>query len=422
MISFSCLRSYLKALVLVGILSSRLFCYGDLASDTLYLTWQRSPTSTMTIQWISLQDQTNDVIEYRKLEDPTWQTATGSHFPFPQGATYLIHRLELTELLPQTTYLFRFVQTDQEYRFRTMPQELDAPVRFVSGGDMYHDGIELMKETSRQAAKLNPSFALIGGDIAYSTKSVRSPQVIEKWIDWVKAWHECMVTEDKRLIPVISAIGNHDLSGHYDQTPEQAKIFSSLFPMPGDQIYNVLDFGSYLSIFILDSGHANAIEGVQTEWLKTNLKERKDVQHRIAIYHVPAYPSVRPFNNKQSQLIRRHWVPLFETGRIELALEHHDHAYKRTHNLLNNRVNSKGIVYVGDGAWGVAQPRRRFFRKPYYLAHFAAVRHFITVTLSPEETTVLCLDSRGRLVDECGLNTKDAEISTESDKQDRTRR
>jgi hypothetical protein len=240
----------------------------------------------------------------------------------------------------------------------------------------------------------------VGGDIAYAVESRHLPvQKIDRWIDWLKVWHTHMVTPGGNLIPVIAAIGNHDLIGQFDQTPAQATIFSALFPMPGKRIYNVLDFDSYLSVFILDSGHANPIGGQQTHWLRTALGERKQVTHRMAIYHVPAYPSVRNFKDKHSVAIRNSWVPLFEKEGIQVAFEHHDHAYKRTFPILKGRIHPQGVVYLGDGGWGVEEPRA-LKNKSAYLAKFASVRHFIAVTLTPNQQQFKCVNDQGQVLDE----------------------
>lgn len=377
-------------------------CHGGLPSDTLFLTWQKDPTTTMTIQWLSVPDQEDDHVEYHAEGEFEWRQAKGVHFPFPLVSTYVFHRTELTNLLPDTLYRFKIADSSQEYLFRTMPAYLSKPIHFVVGGDMYHDEIDIMTTTSKQAAKKNPHFAVLGGDIAYAVKSrFNSNQSVQKWLEWVKAWHQTMVTEAERLIPVVSAIGNHDIVGHYNQTAEQAKGFFCLFPMPGTQGYNVLDLGNYLSLFILDSGHSNPIGGAQTHWLKNALESRSKIPHKLAVYHVPAYPSVRPFHTVQCTAIRHHWVPLFEAAGMQMAFEHHDHAYKRTYPLIKNKVQTNGTVYIGDGAWGVEKPRtHRSDKKPFYLAKFAPVRHFLFVTLGEKEQQVLSINDQGHVIDE----------------------
>ena len=108
----------------------------------------------------------------------------------------------------------------------------------------------------------------------------------------------------------------------------------------------------------MDSGHTHPINGAQTEWLAGVLEARQLVPHKFALYHVPAYPSSRPFNYGISKQIRKNWVPLFDKYKLTAAFENHDHDYKRTHPLLEGKTAPKGVIYLGDGAWGVETPRK----------------------------------------------------------------
>ena len=385
----------------ISILCS-LTCFADLVSDTLYLTWKRSPTTTMTIQWISLNEQLENRVYYHRIGEKEWHEVNGHATRFPQSLNYLIHQVELLSLEPNSEYIFKLYGSPKEYKFRTMPVNLNTPIKFIVGGDMYHDEVEFLCATNKQAARFDPLFAIVGGDIAYASRS--NPfqgQKIDRWIEWVRCWHQDMITSQGYLIPVIAAVGNHDVSGNYNQTPAQARIFSELFPMPGNQIYNVLDFSYYLSILLMDSGHANPVDGKQVDWLKKTLAERKNISHLFAVYHVPAYSSVRPFNNELSQKLRKFWIPHFEAGGIQTAFEHHDHAYKRTYPLLNNQIDPSGIVYLGDGSWGVKSPRKPKngrHRRPY-IAKFSAERHFIGVVLQNDDQTFISIDPEGKIID-----------------------
>jgi len=377
-------------------------CFADLVSETIYLTWKRSPTTTMTIQWISLHDQLENRVFFHKKNETEWNEISGHATRFPQTLGYLIHQVELLSLEPNTEYVFKLYGSPKEYQFRTMPLNLNIPINFVVGGDMYHDGIEYLCATCKQAALFNPSFAIVGGDIAYASHSnPLRKQEVKRWIEWVRCWHQEMISPQGFLIPVIAAVGNHDVSGGFNQSPAQARIFSELFPMPGNQVYNVLDFSHYLTILLMDSGHANPIAGKQTDWLKATLNERKNVTNRFAVYHVPAYPSVRPFSHELSQKIRQYWIPYFESGGIQTVFEHHDHAYKRTHPLLRNQIDPTGIIYLGDGAWGVKRPRkpRNGRHKRPYIAKFSAERHFIGVTVQNELQTFMSITSEGKVLD-----------------------
>ncbi|MBA3722531.1 MAG: metallophosphoesterase family protein [Parachlamydiaceae bacterium] len=398
-------RSYriLMAAIFLSFILCGFACFADLASDTVYLTWQQSPTSTMTIQWISGAEDNKTNLEYRAIDDNEWLIEKAIDIPIPRTNKYILHRVELVNLNPDSNYLFKLSDKERLYKFRTMAADLDKPICFVVGGDMYHDddGTKSMCHTCLQASKMDPCFALLGGDIAYAVANSRSPEIIERWVEWVQAWNRTMISPDGKLIPVISAIGNHDILGHFDQTPSEAKVFSTLFPMPGAQVYNVLDFNKHISFIILDSGHANQIEGSQTKWLKTTLQNRKDVTHKFAIYHVPAYPSFRSFDNRHSSAIRRNWVPIFEKEGVKMAFEHHDHAYKRTHPLWNNKVNPNGVVYMGDGAWSVDKPRSPFFNTMgKYFAKSLPSLNFIVVTIEKGKQSIVAYNQQGQKIDE----------------------
>lgn len=403
---FTCGRILLVAcLVLSGLLAGAPWAATGQSDEpfdppAVYLTWQRDPTTTMTIHWHSHGGR-EDRVEYRRLDDQAWHAASGWHHPMPYSDR-MVHVAELTDLAPGTDYRFRFGKDSVEFTFRTMPRDVKAPVRFVVGGDTMEplDMLgEWYEETCRQAAKQDPMFAVIGGDIAYADGE---PKEVRRWYRWLSGWKEHMVTPDGRLIPVVAAIGNHDVRGQYGQTPEEAPYFYNLFAMPEKRSYRVLDFGRYLSVVVLDSGHTQAIDGAQADWLARTLAARQNVPHLFAVYHVPAYPSVRNFDSGVGPKIREHWVPLFERFGVDVAFEHHDHVYKRTHPIRGGTIDPGGVLYLGDGAWGVV-PRRP--RDRWYLAKTAATRHFILVTIDEKRRSFLAIDSEGQVFDEVNQST-----------------
>ncbi|MFQ5846302.1 MAG: purple acid phosphatase family protein [Candidatus Methylomirabilales bacterium] len=367
---------------------------GSFDPPAVYLTWQHDPTTTMTIQWHSGAEK-GDTVQYRRVDEMGWHSAVGSHHALPHSDR-VVHVAELTNLEPGSDYQFRFGKNSVAFTFRTMPRDVSTPIRFVVGGDTMEplDMLgEWFQETCRQAAKQSPMFAVIGGDIAYANGNPRS---VKRWFRWLAGWKRHMVTPDGRLIPVLVAIGNHEVRGGFGQVPDKAPFFYSLFATPGRRGYRVLDFGRYLSVVVLDSDHTHTIGGAQTDWLRRTLAERQDVPHLFVVYHVPAYPSNRPFTYSVGTKIRQHWVPLFERFGVDVAFEHHDHVYKRTYPIRGGRVDPQGVLYLGDGAWGVL-PRRP--RKNWYLAKTASTRHFILVTVDSRSRSFLAIDDEGHVFD-----------------------
>lgn len=367
------------------------------AADVLYLGWNNDPTTTMTIQWLSDPKTTSDELEIKKSSEDGWKKVTGTHKPLPYDAPYLLHTVEATALEPDCQYTFRLAGETETHLFRTMPANLAKPVRFATGGDAYHDTIEPFEEMCKKIAAHNPRFVLLGGDIAYSVHTKRANiEKFDRWLTFLQSWTKCMKAPDGCMIPIVTAIGNHEVKGYYDQTPEQAKFYYTFF---GPNGYKQLLFGKYMSLIILDSNHTHPIGGEQTSWLQQALRTAYSYPHRFAAYHVPAYPSVRYFRIRESCAIRRHWVPLFERYSVHGVFENHEHAYKRTHPLIDSAEHPDGVVYFGDGSWGVKPRIPKKAGRTAYLAKTASVRQFLLVEITNETRTFTSIDVAGNTVD-----------------------
>lgn len=390
--------------------------------DTLILTWQRDPTTTMTIQWVGTQGETSDNrIFYRSALSPFnvaamvstggtesslpgslsalngWQIQKPTAKPYPM-TDFRVFRTELTHLLPGTCYEFRIGRHSPTYRFRTMPGKATDTISFISGGDC---GVNLQTVANNvQAARQSPQFAVVGGDLGYD-----NGRSVEISLAFLRNYSRHMVTPEGNMIPMIPCIGNHEVDGGYDKPRSKAPfyyaLFDGLFPETG---YNTLDFGDYLSLVLLDSGHTSKIGGEQADWLEQRLKDRKDHPNVIAVNHVPAYPSFRSASatgkdkKGTGEDNRHYWVPLFEKYRLPVVLEHHDHTFKRTKPLIDSRADENGVLYLGDGSWG----RLRAAKSPEKLSYLATSGtdfHLSLHRIQGEERFHLALDSSGKVMD-----------------------
>lgn len=447
------LMKYIAGLILLFFLSASMPFVESEKFDpvALFLTWQQDPATTITIDWHTVNGERPAVMEYRIKGNDDWQSSTGSTHDFPHSQR-TINRVELTGLLPDSKYEFRFGNDSKVYKFRTMPDKLTRPLRIAVGGDTMHHK-DFFEETNRQVLKYDPDFVVVGGDIAYAdgrppqeqgiradpqtrgrvTGSRKAPEEGDNlWYHWFDGYKNTLITENGRVIPMILTIGNHEVLGSYysnmegyEQTDEyreqRAPYFFSLFAMPGQPGYNVLDFGDYMSFILLDSDHTNPLDGEQKEWLERVLTERQHVPHVFPKYHVPAFPSVRRFNNEVSVRVREHWVPVFEKHNLRVVFENHDHAYKRTHPIRGGQISSNGIVYVGDGSWGTVprslggremavsyrsgdghkSPDENPYSEEYWYINTAkSVMHFILLTIDGPHQHMLMIDSKGNIIDE----------------------
>ncbi|MGA1366910.1 MAG: fibronectin type III domain-containing protein [Blastocatellia bacterium] len=376
----------------------------------LYLTWKNDPTTTMTVNWVDLYETSSQTLWYRKKGEAEWRSAEAIRRQ-AGPSTLQIRRVELRDLTPDSVYEIGIgKQPTREidgWRFRTMPATMSRPIRFVSGGDMMHNR-QMVDTMNKQARALDPDFALHGGDLAYANGVAAS-----RWIDWIQSWTLHCVGKDRRLIPMVVGIGNHEVKGGYNgKIPDDAPYYYSLFDTPGGRSFYTLDFGRYLSLVSLDSGHTNPIGGAQADWLQQVLGDRTAQQFLFAWYHYPAYGTTKgprnglPIDARQSVEIRQHWLPHFERYGATALFENDHHNFKRSHRLRQHqRDDENGLLFLGDGAWGV---RTREVPSPevgWWLAKAEPRNHLFHVELRPNGTaTIEAVDDKGQVFDRVELN------------------
>lgn len=336
-----------------------------------------------------------------------------------------IYHIELTGLTPGETYYFTIGDRNRslgnEMHFRTIPDD-DRPLLFVEGGDW--ENTPAAEAVAIKAASLAPYAALLGGDYP---SSVYSPRDFDKWDHWLDVYNRTMITPEGLMIPMVMAIGNHEVVGGFDQPKEKAFFFFDYFKQ-GDtgESYFSLPFGKRIRLFVLDSGHTASHEGRQKEWLQRELQKAENIPVTIALYHVPLFPSVRfavqdlvyhslygfielckdehtanKLFSKESLKGREHWLPLFDRFELTVAFEHHDQTLKRTKTLRYGREDPKGTLFLGDGGWGPEEqypPIQGYFNS--YFSNLRGKEHFFwAVEIDKTKITYTAITPSGKVLD-----------------------
>jgi acid phosphatase type 7 len=405
------------------------------SNDTLFLSLSGDPTTSVTIQWLGLDfevpakkiqyaELTPELERFRVLSatpvatpkrdlndwdrretlpmparqtvKPVWQEAAITKKPFPLTELN-VYRVTLENLKPGTEYLFRVGSISPECRFRTQPAKATDTFQFISGGDCGVNSHAI--NNNILAAKQDPYFIIITGDLGYDNG--RSAKTA---IQFIRNYAKHAIDSKGRLVPLVVGIGNHEVNGGYGKSREDAPFYFALFDhLYPENSYTTLDFGDYLSLVILDTGHVSKIGGEQTDWLEKQLKSRATMPHLIAANHVPAYPSYRDAAGKGGKAgtgdeQRKYWVPLFEKHMVDAVLEHHDHTFKRTHPLIDGLRDDAGVVYLGDGSWGMLRPPNPPEVRPY-LAAVGGSYHFSIHRLEGAMRYHLAMEEGGKLID-----------------------
>jgi hypothetical protein len=386
-------------------LSALLLATGCIPPESVmpvYLTWSRvDTTSSITVQYHTRGPSQGSHVHYDREPrggDPAdyAQHAEGFEKRRP-GVDRTVHVVELSGLEPGGTYWFVVGDPVSGYReersFRRPSRE--GRLTFVAGGDMGTGFLSRM--ISARAAAESPSFAAIGGDLAYAYGANKH---LDRWWRWFADWEASMRTPEGHLVPMVLAVGNHELrddSGSFP--PEERGPFYRFFFQQGE------DGASYFErrvgpvvLWVLDSGHL-ASHAEQRAWLDQRFRINSRVPFRFAVYHVPLYPAHHDFEARASQRGREHWLPLFDRFRLTAGFENHDHLQKRTHSLRAGQVvgEDEGTLYLGGGLWGKGHPEEPETQP--YLARTLRRRHFWRVTLEGNEVRYTAIGADGQVLD-----------------------
>lgn len=294
---------------------------------------------------------------------------------------------DLPNLSPNTTYYLVAAYTvgdstftSVEYKLRTLPSS--GPFSFVSGGDMSLD--EPCHQLMDFAASTSPHFAMIGGDLTYDNGF---PSCYYRWDEWFDQWHKRMVTPDGHYIPILASIGNHEAGG-FLSSPGDDPYFSTYFPQqtglsqtsPKARLtYHSHSISSNTIIIVLDSDIIAPIDGVQAAWLQSQLQSASNVSLKLTLYHGNLYPAVPDSGvDAVEQRGKQFWAPYFDEYNLTASFENHCHAFKRTVPIRGDKESADGVVYLGDGAWGV-DPRSPAMS--WYTQVVAQKQHIYHVTV-----------------------------------------
>lgn len=336
-----------------------------------------------------------------------------------------IYHVELQNLKTYTTYYFRVGDEkgalSEEFSFRTLPEE--SPLVFVEGGDWENTPKALL--LAKKAASFSPHAVLLGGDYP---SDVIAKEDYQRWDLWLSTYFETMRTKNGHLIPMIMAIGNHEVIGGFGKTEKEIPFFLNYFKQGETQkSFFSLSLGKDRHLFVLDSGHASSHGGEQLAWLSKELEKVAQKKVKMALYHVPLYPSIRfvkknmvyrslcglveacagkssagkLFSYESSQG-RKFWLPLFDKYHLTCAFEHHDQTLKRTKLLKNDKEDPKGTLYLGDGAWGAEfqyHPIQGYFHS-YFANLMGKVHFFWIVHVDKQKIIYTAMDESGKILDQ----------------------
>ena len=251
--------------------------------------------------------------------------------------------VELTNLKPDTRYYFVIVNSygvSKRYFVDTLPNNRDAKISFISGGDSRNN------RTPRQAgnilvAKLRSDFVAFGGDMTDKGSS-------SQWARWFMDW-ELSTADDGRVTPIVVARGNHE---------KRNSILVDLFWAHTDNYFSLGIADNLLRLYTLNSEMSTG--GLQRSWLESDLVTNQSSRWKFVQYHKPMRPHLRRKSEGTAEYVN--WAKLFYDYKVDVVMESDSHLVKSTWPLRPTtaqgndegfvRDDLNGTVYLGEGTWG----------------------------------------------------------------------
>lgn len=348
-----------------------LFVYVSAAiAGTKYyrLSYRDDPSTTIVVGWCDDGTSTNARIYYGTTDNGTnYQSYPFDQAPDRTESSFkgLNHRFaRLSGLTPNTFYYFVIRDdqgTSQRMIFKTIPDDPDIPITFISGGDSrtgtflvdsdYNLCRPRRQEANKLVSKIRPSFVSFSGDFVFSIPDVFIASTNADWADWFEDW-QMTISSDGQLYPMVPTFGNH----------EETDDVYNVFDIPTNNSYYSLGVGgNLLRIYTLNT-ELNC-DSAQRNWLENDLQlhtgNANEPYWKFAQMH---YPFVPHANYDPNTVMIDCWASLLQDYKVRVVSEAHAHIMKVTWPIVTSsatgsdhgfiRNDSTGIVYIGEGSWG----------------------------------------------------------------------
>ena len=291
---------------------------GEVSNPPMYihLSWQHDPTTTMTISW-KTGNETASIVQYGE------ESVTDNEV---SGESGIWHHVELTNLKPNTVYLYRVgdgKDWSTIYTFKTASS--GSHMQFIIWGDSRHERSE-RRMVADAVGKVNYDFSVFTGD------AVDNGNVATYWHRWFKDMYPAIIKA-----PLMPILGNHE---------ENSSNYYKMFSLPGKEEYWSLDF-PILHINALHTCVARygGTFDEQVLWLERDLSQYENKPWKLTLMHRPPFSSSSRFYENDTFDLITTFVPIFEKHKVDLVASGHDHFYERL--LLNDTTY---LVSGGAGA------------------------------------------------------------------------
>jgi hypothetical protein len=356
--------------------------------EQVILTWTGDPAGSQTITWLT-PDNEPACVQYLSSDGFTGSFAGAQEISAGCSkfdSTNYRFTVNIAGLNPDTKYIYRVGREGAWSEALSFTTAADTEkFEFLYMGDV-QSGYAQWGDTLNSVYQASPriKFALLGGDLTDNGDDEY------EWGQFLDA-----ATGVFSLIPVMSALGNHDGS-----------MYLNFFALPENgpegfkrEFYS-FDYGN-AHFVVLDSSY-NTDERVK-QWLQEDLQAATK-EWKFVVFHVPAYPATYDYKEIDKS-IRANWIPVLEQNRVDMVFVGHQHQYMRTHPLYQGEVQTDpaayGIVYVMGNAGSKTYPGGGEFS---YIAVERTGSNYQIIQLDGDVLTLTAKEASGELIETYTIN------------------
>ncbi len=319
--------------------------------DRVVLTPAADPTTGMAVAWRT--DTAQDASEAQlavAVDGPTLEekaiTVTGAPGTLKDSANgpALYHQDRFEGLTPDTVYAYRLKGSAGwgEWRqFHTAATEAE-PFRFLYLGDIQNGILTYASRVIRQAFHGHGGIELVllAGDIAAQRDDLDHD---DEWGEFGEAggynWG---------IVPQLPATGNHEYVDVIRPDGSESRKLGPYWPLqfalpdngaPGAKATTYYVDYQGVRFIVLDGTSAIDLGTMeqQTAWLDETLASSA-AKWNVVLFHQPVFTCARPEDISE---VKTAWKPVFESRKVDLVLQGHDHCYSRLTSEAGREVSAK---------------------------------------------------------------------------------
>ena len=307
--------------------------------DRIMLTPAADPSRGMAVAWrtdaaqVATEAQIAVAVDGPTLEEKA-VLVTGAPGIAKDSANgpALYHQARFDSLTPDTVYAYRVkggAGWSEWLQFHTAAAGA-KPFRFLYLGDIQNGILTYASRVIRQAFHGHGGIELVlhAGDLAAQRDDLDHD---DEWGEFNQAggynWS---------IVPQLPATGNHEYVDVMLPNGKESRTLGPYWPLqfalPGNGAQSVKAttyFVDYQGVRFIILDGTSAIElgtmKQQTRWLDETLASSK-AKWNVVLFHQPVFTCARP---NDTAAVKAAWKPVFDTRKVDLVLQGHDHCYSR---------------------------------------------------------------------------------------------